>query len=367
MFHQLVSVCRPSDEEMERSYTGRKICQVIQSAYTTAGTKNYKPWIDQQELTQISAELLKCTSFESYMEYLAHDCRPEKHLCREHPQEKFRVGALIPAPPAEEGGQVRWYKVTRCTTNQYIYSYTLESACNDVTLPAIVCFRSTASSEYALYSSGSVSNDFGQLNSPGSMGIKLLEKYKNDFYRARTIPLWVGYQYNASMQGNDQQMVFDNLSMSNQRLIESETETHRKTFREILKENDAVLNDLFLRYAHILGYDRKRDKFPEFVHHFKKIVKSYIQVNGERANQILPEKVKEDALLLYGQLKMIQNKKLMKFVKPGQPNAEVDRLKDLIQDLKNDLKRNILWDIPNQKGRRRLERFCHSTFQPLEL
>lgn len=368
VFHKLVSVLRPTEEELERSYTGKKICQVIQSAYTTAGTKNYKPWIDQQELTQISQELIKCTSFESYMECLAHVV-VKKHLCRRHPKERFRVGALIPAPPADEKGPIRWYTVTRCTTNQYIYSYTLESACNDVTLPAVECFRSTASSEYALYSSGSVSNDFGQLNSPGFMGIRLLDQYKNDFYKDRTIPLWVGYQYNAQtnlLEGGDLQKILHNLSMSNQRLIESESQAHRlKTFREILKANDAVLNDLFLRYAHILDYDL-RDHFPGFVKHYKRIVKKYIQIDYKQADQLPLKRVKADATILYDQLRKIQHVKLKKFVKPRKINGEVERLKDLINDLKKDLRQHILTDTPNGRGQKELEVFYRSTFQPLE-
>lgn len=369
VFDHLVSVIRPSDEEIERSYTGKKICQLIQSAYTTAGTKTYKPWIDQQELTQISQELVKCSSFESYMEYLAHVV-VKKHLCREHPHEKFRVGALIPAPPEVPGGPVRWYKVTRCATNQYIYSYTLESACNDRTLPAVETFRSTASSEYALYSSGSVSNDFGQLNAPGFMGIKLLEKYKNDFYHDRTIPLWVGYHYNAKshlIKNSDLKDVLHNLKMSNQRLLESESEAKRpKTFREVLKDHDAVLNDLFLRYAHILDYDT-RDHFPEFINHFKKIVGDYIQIDYRLADGLPSSKVKADAKLLYRQLSKIQYQKLKKFEKPGVINADVERLKDLIRELKTDLIGHILADEPNSEGRRELEAFYQSTFQPLEI
>lgn len=200
-FNSLFNLISVKEEERENQYTGRKIYHPIQSAYTTAGVKIFKPWIDQQELVQIFPQL-QSLDWDHYYEKLCHVvCK--KHLVRVHPSETYRIGALIPAPndPNDPNGEARWYKVTQFVNNgKGLVSYTLEPACKDDTLPAIKLYRSTSSDPYAMDGEESVKNDINPLNPPGYEGSHLSEKYEEGFFKERTIPTWVAYQHQAHSQ-----------------------------------------------------------------------------------------------------------------------------------------------------------------------
>lgn len=190
-FNQLIEILSVTAEEREAQYTGRKICLPIQSSYTTASIEKFKPWVDQQELLQIFSDLQK-NQWDHFYEKLSHIvCK--KHLVRMHPTEGYRVGALIPAPKANDGTH-QWYKVESFINNgRGIVSHTLTSACHNQILPDIKLYRSTSSSPYALDGPASIKNNLNPINPPGYEGSYLNERYEEDFYGRRTIPVWVGY------------------------------------------------------------------------------------------------------------------------------------------------------------------------------
>lgn len=279
---ELISLVYPTKEEKEIAYTGRKITQVIQSAYTIADVKEYKPWIDQQEVTQISEQLKACSSWESYHELLAH-VLVKKHLVRLHPTEGLRVGALIPAPLGRG-----WYKVSRFVTNQYTYSYELESVAGN--LPQIKLYRSTASSEYAAYATKSIANNFCQINSPGYLGIKMMNSYEKDFFSSRTVPVFVAYQHAAEkiLQAENPDLIkaTNLLTQANESLKKLDQKPlEKKSLRQIIRENDAILNDLFLRFSHVLGA-KSEDSNDKYLEIYKKLIEHFIIKDNSSSDRI---------------------------------------------------------------------------------
>lgn len=191
-------------EEKQLQFTGRKILYPIMSKYTIADKLYYKPWIDQQELLQVFDDLKNCSingkeNWDAYCELLTHVvCK--KHLARKHPYETYRIGALIPAP-VDRNGNARYYAVTSFVSNgKGIHSYTLEPLDSQSGLPAIKLYRSTAHSKYALDNNATVRNDINPFNPPGYEGAELGKQYEDNFFKDRTIPLWVGYMLNASQE-----------------------------------------------------------------------------------------------------------------------------------------------------------------------
>jgi hypothetical protein len=286
----------PSESELDRAFTGKKILGDIKGAYSCGQYDKFKPWLDQQELTQTFENLKSSASFESYLEKLTHIV-VKKHLVRSHP-DGLRVGALIPAHPSEKGGSPRWYYVSSCLTNQYNYSYTLESVCDDPTLPVIKLCRNTSPSSYALYSTKSIINDLNLLNSPGYMGIHMLDEQEEVFFNQRTIPLWVAYKELAvrkMKEGASLDEVYTLLEKANQALLRSENEKRRPlSFREILKKHDVILNELYLRNEQIYNFEGKI-LYPPFLNSFKSLLKQYIQVNLEQYKKISPDLIQADA------------------------------------------------------------------------
>lgn len=334
-FNELLGCIFPSDEEMEKAYTGRKIFGMIGSAYTTADKQEYKPWIDQQELTQIFQELKRCPSMASYHELLAHVVS-KKHLCRKHPTEGYRVGALIPAPPAEKDGSVRWYKVSSCMSNGYIHSYTLESVCRDESLREDVkFFRSTASSVYAMWSNKSVMSDGNHLNPPGKMGIKLLELHEKKFFNDRTIPVWVAYQHLAAekLKSGEENLdrIYSLLNTSMTKLVEKRTQKDRMlTFREVLKRHDVILEEFYASGAKILPEKRHKGHLSRFPHLFKQLLKRYGQITEGGIKKLSDDVVKRDA------------SRLQKFLKSIPEDALDAREKLLCHELMQDLDKHVL-------------------------
>lgn len=201
-----VDILSFTPEEKARQYTGREILYPIMTRYTIADSQYYKPWVDQQELLQVFPDLENScfedgrTNWDRYCELLTHIVS-KKHLARRHFSEDYRVGALIPAPRDQEG-HLRWYVVSSCISNgKGIHSYTLEpldGQDQEDSLPAIKLYRSTAFSTYAFDSNASLRNDLNPINSPGYEGFELSRKYEEDFFKERSIPLWVGYHLQAA-------------------------------------------------------------------------------------------------------------------------------------------------------------------------
>ena len=317
----------PTEAELDNAFTGKKILSEINGVYSCGEYEKFKPWLDQQELTQTFKSLVDSSSFESYLEKLTHIV-VKKHLVRRHPTEGLRVGALIPAPPKEVGGLSRWYSVTSFSTNEYNYSYTLESLNNDPSLPAIKLCRNTSPSSYAAYSSKSIINDLNLLNSPGYMELPNLDHPDEDFFNQRTIPLWVGYKELAMRKMQEKASnieVIALLEKANDALLKSEQEKHRPlSFREILKKHDVILNELYLRNERIYNFDGKTHS-PEFLDLFKKLVRNYIDVEISQYNRIQETGIQSDKNAFESILK--------KMVLKESGKRESQLISDLIDDL----------------------------------
>lgn len=234
-------------------YTGRKLPGYIHGSYKIADTKSYKPWVDQQELHQIFEELQRPDiSREEYYEKLSFIV-VKKHLAREHPTEGYRVGALIPALRDEDGNQ-RWYVVDSCTSNgKGLLNYTLVPLSGHdkpPPLPALKLFRSTTPDAHVVESMESIANDINFINAPGYEGTQLTKKYEDDFFKKRTIPIWVGYTLASAKElkkGDkaDPKEINNSLKEAiNAYLLEKRTALIPKSIEDIIRAHDAELIEL---------------------------------------------------------------------------------------------------------------------------
>lgn len=242
-FSIVCSVLEFSSKEKEMAYTGKKIALPIATNYTMAAVKKYKPWIDQQELTQISEKLKACTSVESYQELLSHVV-VKKHLLRVD-ENGPRLGAILPAPMCMGSG---YYAVTHCISNGANMCFTLENPAGDTTLPTILLFRSTATDLYAMNWSDTIVNDFNHLNSPGYLGAYTIDPYMRAFIKERTIPLWVGYLHRA----NECQDALKKAKWLEKAVEALGEEIEKRNvpldFTAILKKHDQLLNTIFFPF-----------------------------------------------------------------------------------------------------------------------
>ena len=190
---RVMSIFYPSDCDWDKIYTGRKIAfKSIMGFYTLADSDTFKPWVDLQEILQIFPLLSQKQDLDAYYELLSHvACK--KHLVRRHPSDKWRVGALIPAP-RDENGVRHWYAVTSCLDDRLAdFHYTLEPLSTASELPFIKLYRSTASSKYAQSNMVSLFADLQPFHVPGGQRRWAAQNYENPIMFQRTIPLWVGY------------------------------------------------------------------------------------------------------------------------------------------------------------------------------
>lgn len=329
--NDLVGIISFNEGERDLALTGRRIFGFIRSGYTTAGYDEYKPWVDQHQMTQIFSELINAPSQEAYQELLSHVI-VKLHHAKEHPTEGFRIGALLPAPPAIVNGvkgPIRWYKITSCISNGYgMFCFTLESVGNDPSLPSIVVYRSTARCSYALHSKASIINDLNNFNSPGHQGMGRTDQYEKEFFNNRTWPVWMAYNYLAGQKfaaNDDPKTIFDLLSKSNETLLDEFENTYkRKSFEEILKSYDTILNDLLFDFL----FSRKKKS--NFLTILKYIIKTYIIAP---ANQLFIHsgshreltKEKRDALKL--------TKELMKIMKHEKSPKMREEIALVIRDI----------------------------------
>lgn len=355
-FRQLHEILAFNPAELRKAYTGRKIFGVIRSFYSNAEMKQYKPWIDQHQHTQSLKELARSSSMESYYEKLSH-ITSKIHYAKEHPTEGFRVGALIPAPPLNAGGPLRWYKIAHCASNSYgIFTFTLEPASKDSSLPAIKLFRSTASASYAMHGGASPwKNNFSPYNSPGHQGRlkRGFERYDYEFIDRHTIPLWMGYAQAAGESQNMEQAVKD-LSAANRALLDEFKSTHKKeSLSQIIKAHDAVLYDISTKkisgFVHfILFMLGKRGLFHKFI---SPIFQVYLGSQKGRAGRLKDEKA--DAKKLVGHLKKIYRREKSEATRAGIAN--------LIQDLRI----NILTNTKERANQAAFEDFKNEIYDEL--
>lgn len=356
IFSEILPIIHFSDEEKKKALTGREIFGFIRSGYTNAGLGQYKPWVDQHQLTQFYPELIQNSSMTSYYEKLAHVV-VKVHLAREHPTEGFRVGALIPAPPSHAGGPLRWYKVTSCVSNSYgIFSITLESACNDPSLPAIKLYRSTASSRYALHSQSTVTNDLNNFNAPGYQGIGLTDKYEEKFFKDRTIPVWLGYNIQAQNDLENDSLIeaVQNLRQAENALLEEFNQNHRiKSLKEIIQGHDFLLNDLERKMHPMscflaLFKCGKLSKKWDYARLYQQLVKSYIlKKKIKNKNAFNPRKDAREMRSILRKIYKLENSESTKL-----------KIKLLIQDIDN----HILTNHAQKKRREALDELNQSIY-----
>lgn len=236
--------------ENQRLLTGRKIFYAIQTQYTLGDHKEYKPWIDQQELFQTFKLLKKPQTEASYHETLSFIvCK--KHLLRKDSRKQYAVGAILPAPP-DSLGTPRYYTVSKAVHNGFggLY-YELEPLGKDSGLAKIYLFRSTASTSYHFFSKESVSNDLNPLAQIGHEGVYRIEKEILPGIIDATIPVWVGYleQLKASPLSNREECCLA-LSAAQKAFEELQKDQINKvpiySFADLIKKHDFLLNDLRL-------------------------------------------------------------------------------------------------------------------------
>lgn len=241
----IMRIFKLAPSELNNAYTGRKIYKFIISGYTNAGSKEYKPWIDQQQLLQTLAKMEGCNNELEYQEKLAF-VLAKNNLVREHPLELFRVGAIIPGLKDVDGSE-HYYKVASFVSNSYgIVSLTLEKVCDDPDLSGIKAFRSTAASDYSLQAYESLLQDFFLVSSPGYKGTGLSDPYEREFFDARSIPIWVGYML-LEQDEKDPQARYNYLEKANLTLREEFDRLHEpKDLKTILKTNPFI-EEILLR------------------------------------------------------------------------------------------------------------------------
>lgn len=357
-FHQMHEILGFNQTELRKAYTGRKIFGFLRSYYSNAELKEYKPWIDQHQHTQSLKELAQSTSMESYYEKLTH-ITSKIHYAREHPTEGFRVGALIPAPPAKPGGPARWYKITNCASNGYgIFTYTLEPASRDPSLPAVKLYRSTASASYALHGGEAPwKNNFNQYNAPGHQGRKKrgFDKYEYEFIDKHTIPLWAGYAQAAQeSQKTDPNKALKALSTANQALLAEFKSKHKTdSLRDILKAHDAVLYDISTKkisgfFHFILFMLGRRGGFHKFMNNLFLL---HLGKNTSQAKQAKNDR--DDAKKLLSHLKRVYRLEKSAVTREG--------ISLLIKDLKD----NILTDKKKRENQLAFEGFKDEIYDEL--
>lgn len=247
----------------KQALTGRKIYYEIQTAYTTAGRKENKPWIDDQELLQTFKSLRQPQSEASYFETLSFIVS-KKHLMQKDEAKQYAVGSLIPAPPDDEGTP-RYYSVAKAVHNGFggLY-YELDPLGEDTGLAKIYLFRSTASDSYAFFSNESVSNDLNPLASIGHEGVFRIENEIMPGIIDATIPVWVGYleQFKASPALTTARTAFQEL------LNDQENQVPLYSFADLLKKHDFLLNDL--RILGGIGFISFHALANRYIHSLKK-------------------------------------------------------------------------------------------------
>lgn len=198
-FNALIDIIDTSHDHIESMYTGKKLIhKAIMGYYLMENPQYFQPWVDVQGLLQIHQDLRKQNDWENYYELLTHVVA-KKHLVREHPIDKWRVGALIPAPDDQRGHR-RWYRVESCLDDGFgDFNYTLVKACDNYQgLPALKLYRSTAMSPYAMSGEKSVDADLQIARGPGAANREAADEHEIPFFHERTIPVWVGYYLKAA-------------------------------------------------------------------------------------------------------------------------------------------------------------------------
>jgi hypothetical protein len=334
-FARLCGVFEPEDPRILDS--GRQIYEESGSCYATAGLEERKPWIDRQEMRRIFPLLAKKENWELFYEKSVFTA-VKMHLFRENIDGALQVGNLLPAPADSQGGS-RWYRVSSFASNGYgIVSYTLESACNDLSLPMIKLYRSTASDGYQFESNASMFNNANPLNSPGYHGTGAADPYEKPFFEKMTIPLWVLYLDKAGKlldQGEQHADEVNELLKSATGILREQAEAplKNKSFKAILRSNDAILNDLYMdRHDYQRSIGVYWDEEYQYADLYRKVVTRYI--HSDVPPDMNSEKIDSESL----------QKLLLTHPHYCKPNSQY---RTRIQTLVDDLARHIIVAQPS--------------------
>jgi hypothetical protein len=200
-FNALVAMIMPTDAELDRAFTGRKIRHLaIMGAHTMGEPHTSNPCRDLFELLHVFADCRKTNDWKNFYEILSHVVA-KKSLFRKTPNgtNAWHVGLLIPGPNTPSG-EALWY------CNDAFYddhkgnvNYILLPAsklyvdANGTLPPMIKLYRSTCSTRNAVNWQDSLAADLNPRSSPGSLEPNAASEYERVYIRERTIPVWMGY------------------------------------------------------------------------------------------------------------------------------------------------------------------------------
>jgi hypothetical protein len=197
-FQRVVSLLVSDQEELERSFTGRKIPHLAICGYPTMGSSTEDdPCRNLFELLHIMKEDLKKPDTFNFYELLSH-VAVKKAMYRRFEtakddggkEEQVSLGFLLPGP------QGSWYSVDYFQDDStgnvnYVLNPVGESPSGDLP-PMIKLYRSTNSSPNAVGWKDSLKADLNP-DSPGTLEARASKPYEEEDFRKRTIPVWVAY------------------------------------------------------------------------------------------------------------------------------------------------------------------------------
>lgn len=341
-------------QERKKSFSGKEIKIPIHSGYTIAGKKEYKPWIDQQEVLQTLSQLEDATNFHQYCEILDHIiCK--KHLFHRHPTKGLTVGTILPAPKGDSN-EKRWYEVSEATYNGYgRLTYSLTPLVNDESLPTIKLYRSTSSDPYAIFGSKTVRSDVNLLNPAGYEGLSKTDCYENALVNERTLPLWVAYhliaeklltEANGSPTLDQMIEIKKNLAKANEFLWkEEEAKFPPMRLRDVVKKYDGIITNLY----HLGCVDASL---------FHKIRTFHYQ-------QTFPSTLTPSEIDTYEKIEKVDTEELIKQIlsyerNKGRSEQFHNQMHEEMRSLVKDLSIHCLSDIAKNERRQHLESYLEN-------
>lgn len=227
-FQSVVHLLVSDKEELERSFTGRKISHLAICGYPTMGSsKEDDPCRNLFELLHIMKEDLKKPDMFNFYELLSH-VAVKKAMYRRFEtlragggkKEEVSLGFLLPGPMVE--GEERWYSVDYfqddSTGNVNYVLNPVGERPQEKLPPMIKLYRSTNSSPNAVGWKDSLKADLNP-DSPGTLEARASKPYEEEDFRKRTIPLWVAYLVAAKKaQGSDSAQAHEFLTKACEKL-----------------------------------------------------------------------------------------------------------------------------------------------------
>lgn len=195
LFSLLVEFVFPTDAEIARAFTGRKIQHIAVVGSNTMGAPNiYNPSRDLFELMHLYSDMRKADNWDNYKELAAHVMVKKTLFRQAEYADGYHAGIILPAPDSLDGKR-RWYCNTHVFNDGHgSINYVFEPANkNETTLPYIKCYRSTATTANAFDWLDSIRADLNPYGSPESLEEKDVFAKEHKEIKLRTIPLWVAH------------------------------------------------------------------------------------------------------------------------------------------------------------------------------